>query len=421
MQGLDNVLDVNTPVAVVVVDTNGVIQYINRWMADWSGHAPDAVIGAPFERLYPEVLSQGWPFGPAAGAGRPSYIGQASSSFKVLDLPDVFVLHIATPRGQLHSLLCYPHETAQGEPAYALFFYDQNDGEKHHRDYARVVQQLQRVQLERHAALLCQLEHTTAQLMQNEKMAGVGQLAAGVAHEINNPMGYVFSNLKTLESYMQDMLKIIDAIDHVNAIDDLRQLKRTLEYDYIRNDIEDLISESEEGVERVKNIIAALKYFSHTDDDSMRATHLNDGIKSTLLVANNEIKYKADVVTELGDLPKVVCNVSQINQVVMNLLMNAVQAISNSGTITVRSGHEGAWVWFEVEDTGPGISPEIQRRMFDPFFTTKPAGLGTGLGLSLSFNIVKKHHGRIDVVSTPGMGAKFRVWLPVNPEAALAS
>ena len=101
----------------------------------------------------------------------------------------------------------------------------------------------------------------------------------------------------------------------------------------------------------------------------------------------------------------------------MNLLMNAVQAISNSGTITVRSGHEGAWVWFEVEDTGIGISTEIQRRMFDPFFTTKPAGLGTGLGLSLSFNIVKKHHGRIDVVSTPGMGAKFRVWLPVNPES----
>ncbi|ROT45284.1 ATP-binding protein [Pusillimonas sp. NJUB218] len=421
MQDLDNVLDINTPLAVVVVDANGVILHINRWMADWSGHTPGEVAGMPFEHLYPEVLTQGWPFGPAAGAPKPSYIGQVSSSFKVLDLPDVFVLHIATPRGRLDSLLCFPHETAHGEPSYALFFYDQNDGAKHHRDYARAVQQLQRVQLERHAALLCQLEHTTAQLMQNEKMAGVGQLAAGVAHEINNPIGYVFSNLKTLESYMQDMLKIIDAIEHVNGIDDLRQLKRALEYDYIRNDIEDLISESEEGVERVKSIIAALKYFSYTDDDTLRSANLNDGIKSTLLVAGNEIKYKANVVTELGDIPNVMCSVSQINQVVMNLLMNALQAITNSGTITIRSGHESTWVWFEIEDTGVGISPDIQRRMFDPFFTTKPAGLGTGLGLSLSFNIVKKHHGRIDVVSTPGKGTKLRVWLPVNPEALPAS
>ncbi|MBF24675.1 ATP-binding protein [Neopusillimonas maritima] len=265
------------------------------------------------------------------------------------------------------------------------------------------------------ANLLNQIDHPLAvHLLQTEKMAGIGQLAAGVAHEINNPVGYVFSNLKTLAGYMQDMLKIIDATDHVDSMSELHQLKKALDYDYIRQDVPALLRESEEGMDRIKHIISALKYFSHTDDDSFRLADLHQSIESTLTVAGNEIKYRAQVIKQFGVLPHVQFNVSQINQVVMNLLINAAQSIENSGMITLRTDQDGAWVWFEVEDTGCGMTPEVQQRIFEPFYTTKPVGQGTGMGLALSYGIVQKHNGRIDVFSRVGHGTRIRVWLPVH-------
>lgn len=265
------------------------------------------------------------------------------------------------------------------------------------------------------ANLLNQIDHPLAvHLLQTEKMAGIGQLAAGVAHEINNPVGYVFSNLKTLAGYMQDMLKIIDATDHVESMGELHQLKKALDYDYIRQDVPALLRESEEGMDRIKHIISALKYFSHTDDDSFRLADLHQSIESTLTVAGNEIKYRAQVIKQFGVLPPVQFNVSQINQVVMNLLINAAQSIENSGMITLRTDQDGAWVWFEVEDTGCGMTAEIQQRIFEPFYTTKPVGQGTGMGLALSYGIVQKHNGRIDVFSRVGHGTRIRVWLPVH-------
>jgi len=265
------------------------------------------------------------------------------------------------------------------------------------------------------ANLLNQIDHPLAvHLLQTEKMAGIGQLAAGVAHEINNPVGYVFSNLKTLAGYMQDMLKIIDATDHVDSMSELHQLKKALDYDYIRQDVPALLRESEEGMDRIKHIISALKYFSHTDDDSFRLADLHQSIESTLTVAGNEIKYRAQVIKQFGALPPVQFNVSQINQVVMNLLINAAQSIENSGMITLRTDQDGAWVWFEVEDTGCGMTPEVQQRIFEPFYTTKPVGQGTGMGLALSYGIVQKHNGRIDVFSRVGHGTRIRVWLPVH-------
>jgi len=261
--------------------------------------------------------------------------------------------------------------------------------------------------------ILAQLDdHLALHFLQNEKMAALGQLAAGVAHEINNPIGYVFSNLKTLADYLNDMLKIIDAVDHVSTLEDLRQLKVSLDYDYIRQDVADLIRESGEGVERITQIIAALKYFSHDEGDGFRNADLHQSIDSTLTVANNEIKYKASVVKAFGNLPRIDFNVSQINQVILNLLVNAVQALPDHGTITVRTAHDAPWVWFEVEDDGCGMTPEQIKRIFEPFYTTKPVGQGTGLGLALSYNIIDKHRGRIEVFSTPGKGTRFRVWLP---------
>jgi signal transduction histidine kinase len=262
--------------------------------------------------------------------------------------------------------------------------------------------------------LVSKLEKAQVQLMQSERLATIGQLAAGVAHEINNPVGYVFSNLKTLAGYVDDLLRIIDAVDTVTTLDELRQLKLSLEYDYIRNDVEALIVESEDGIERVKKIITALKDFSHIEEEEFVQADLLRGLESTLNMVNNELKYKAEVVKEFAEMPPVQCIASQINQVVMNLLINAAHAIEQFGVITLRCGHEGAWVWIEVEDTGRGIDPDSLKRIYDPFFTTKPVGQGTGLGLTLSYNILQKHHGRFDVESKPGQGARFRFWLPVS-------
>ncbi|MFN3581558.1 MAG: ATP-binding protein [Pseudomonas sp.] len=258
------------------------------------------------------------------------------------------------------------------------------------------------------------LEKANNQLLQSEKLASIGQLAAGVAHEINNPIGYVFSNLRTLAGYVEDMMSIIDVIDSTDSLESLRQVKKQLEYEYIRDDIRSLISESEDGIDRVKRIISAMKDFSHIGEDSFNLTDLHRGIETTLNVVNNEIKYKAEVVREYGELPEVECIASQINQVVMNLLVNASHAIADFGRIALRTGVEGEEVWLEVEDSGSGMDEATIKRIFDPFFTTKPVGTGTGLGLALSYNIIKKHNGRIDVDSTPGQGTRFRIWLPIR-------
>ena len=258
------------------------------------------------------------------------------------------------------------------------------------------------------------LEQANRQLLQSEKLAAIGQLAAGVAHEINNPVGYVYSNLQSLENYLTDLFRLTDAVDSAESLDSLRAIKQNIDYDFVRNDLKDLLAESREGIERVKTIISAMKDFSHIEEEEFKPADLHRGIETTLNVVNNELKYKADVVRDFGDLPEVECIISQINQVVMNLLVNAAHAIDDFGKIIIRTRQETDNVVIEVEDTGKGISRENINRIFEPFYTTKPIGKGTGLGLSLSFNIIEKHNGRIDVDSTPGEGTCFRITLPVK-------
>jgi signal transduction histidine kinase len=169
-----------------------------------------------------------------------------------------------------------------------------------------------------------------------------------------------------------------------------------------------------EGLRRVRDIVQALKDFSHVDEAEWQVADLHHGLDSTLNIVSNEIKYKAQVVKEYGLLPEINCLASQLNQVFMNLLINAGHAIKEQGTIRIRTGAENGWVWVEIADTGVGIAPEHLNRIFEPFFTTKPVGTGTGLGLSLSYGIVNKHGGRIDVASELGRGTRFTVRLPVK-------
>jgi signal transduction histidine kinase len=268
---------------------------------------------------------------------------------------------------------------------------------------------------------------TQERIAQSEKMASIGQLAAGVAHEINNPIGFVFSNFGTLQDYLVKLFAMLDAYRaHENTIvateagRRLARLREEIELDYLREDIPTLMNESKEGIQRVRKIVQDLKDFSHFDAHREWSwVDLHAGLDSTLNIVNNEIKYRADVVKRYGVLPEVECLSSELNQVFMNLLVNAAQAIdpNRRGTITVSTGASGDEVWVEVADTGCGMSPEVLKRIFDPFFTTKAVGKGTGLGLSLSYGIVKKHGGRTQVTSEVGVGTTFRVYLPVRRSA----
>jgi two-component system NtrC family sensor kinase len=265
------------------------------------------------------------------------------------------------------------------------------------------------------------------QLLQSEKLASIGQLAAGLAHEINNPIGYIFSNFGTLETYIANLLKMLAVYEGIepalaasDSLEDIRKMREQIELDFLKEDIHSLMSESKEGILRVRKIVQDLKDFSRIDaSQEWKRSNLHDGIDSTLNIVNNEVKYKADLVKEYGDIPEIDCLPSQINQVILNLVVNAAHAIQGDrGKITIRTGGADDQVWIEVADSGMGIAQENMTRIFDPFFTTKPVGQGTGLGLSLSYGIIQKHRGEIRVTSQVGKGTTFRVILPVRQPGA---
>lgn len=266
--------------------------------------------------------------------------------------------------------------------------------------------------------LIRKLAEAHSQLLQSEKLASIGELAAGVAHEINNPVGFVNSNLGVLQRYVGDLLAVLSSYEKCEgemSADTrcaLAEMKRQIEIDYLRKDVEKLLSESMAGMLRVKRIVQDLTDFAHVDESEIQWSNLEHGLDSTLNIVWQEINSKAEIVKEYAGIPKVECMPAQINQVFMNILLNAMQAIEGDGRITIRTGQNGEEIWVEVEDNGKGIMPEHMDHIFDPFFTTKPAGTGTGLGLSVSYSIIKKHGGRIEVKSSPGKGSVFKVVIP---------
>ena len=278
---------------------------------------------------------------------------------------------------------------------------------------------------------LSQLETAQSQLMQSEKMASIGQLSAGIAHEINNPLGFITSNIQTLEDYFKKISAVVSSLEQ--AIDDSadaaliaqkRQLLEQSQLNYVLEDVGDLIAESLEGSSRVMAIVKNLKEFAHADEAQWRYSDLRQGLESTLRIINNEIKYKATVEREYANsTPSVYCQPMQLNQVFLNLLLNASQAMDKEGgVIRVRLyPGENNRVVVEIKDNGVGIAAENLPAIFEPFFTTKAVGAGTGIGLSLCDNIVAAHGGSIDVVSSLGQGSTFRVTLPVHQAKADAN
>jgi len=275
------------------------------------------------------------------------------------------------------------------------------------------------------------LQDAQAQLVQSEKLASVGQLAAGVAHEINNPIGFITSNLGTLASYADVMTRLINGYRGYAAsakqqsprpelLDDMNQLEEEEDIEFILEDIDGLLSDSIAGSKRVKDIVQGLKSFSRVDDAQVSREDLHVGIESTLKVVANEIKYNSEVVKQFGDIPLVPCNLAQVNQVFMNMLVNAAQAFEKQGTITITTKVVGDNAVVEFKDNGSGIPADKLGSIFDPFFTTKPVGAGTGLGLSISYGIIQDHGGTIEVESEVGVGTVFSIHLPLNSDDALA-
>jgi len=269
-------------------------------------------------------------------------------------------------------------------------------------------------------------------LMHTDKMASIGQLAAGVAHEINNPTGYVSSNLKTLAEYCGDIETLFGAYRELmgllegfpkghglpaeieRSVAKIHEMEKQVDLEGMLEDLPSLIRESQEGARRIREIVLDLKNFAHPGEDAFSRADINQNLDSTLNVVWNELKYKAVVKRDYGDLPEVECSVREINQVFMNLLVNAAQAIDEQGEIEIRTRSEGDHVSVSISDTGCGIPEENLMKIFDPFFTTKEPGKGTGLGLHVVYGIVKKHRGTIDVRSRVGEGTTFMLRLPVH-------
>jgi PAS domain S-box-containing protein len=265
-----------------------------------------------------------------------------------------------------------------------------------------------------------ELKQTQAQLLQQEKMASVGQLAAGVAHEINNPVGFVSSNLGTLGKYVERLHGFITFLEeHLKTVANadiqalLDEQRTKVKLDFIMEDIKDLITESLDGCERVKKIVSNLKGFSRIDQAERQYININDCIDTTLNVATNELKYKTKIEKEYGEISDIECLPQQLNQVFLNLLINAAHAIEKEGVISIKTWQDEQSVYASFSDTGSGIKPENLPHIFEPFFTTKEIGKGTGLGLSIVYDIITKNHkGDIDVTSEVGMGTTFTIQLP---------
>ncbi|BFM48412.1 ATP-binding protein [Marinomonas sp. THO17] len=267
------------------------------------------------------------------------------------------------------------------------------------------------------------LQATHEKLVQSEKMASIGTLAAGVAHEINNPIGYVMSNVQRLQEYSetyQEAIKRIlylmnqESADIEPSLEDLMKWLQEQDIDFIQEDVAELMTDTLEGTKRIREIVSGLKDFSHGNTDHvMREENLNEAIERTLKVAHNELKYIARVKTDLGNIPNVRCNVGQVQQVLLNLLINAGHAISEKGIIKIKSGVAGKEVYVAITDNGTGISPKLQEKIFDPFFTTKKVGKGSGLGLSIAYGIMQDHNGRIELESVVDKGTRFTLYFPM--------
>jgi len=275
------------------------------------------------------------------------------------------------------------------------------------------------------------LEQAESQLMQSDKLASIGQLAAGVAHELNNPIAFISSNIGVLGEYFVDIRSVITKYKKIGEtvrsadwaaarlhLDEAMAREEEVELDFLLEDVSKILQQSQDGTERVRRIVIDLRNFARADNSKPEYADINESIESTLNIVWNELKYKAAVSKNFGEIPKTWCHAMKLGQVFMNLLVNAAQAINEKGEIGITTFRENGYICAQVTDTGCGIPKEHLTRLFEPFFTTKPVGSGTGLGLSVAYGIIRDHGGSITVDSELGKGSTFTVRIPVKSSLA---
>ena len=264
------------------------------------------------------------------------------------------------------------------------------------------------------------LQQTQSQLIQTEKMSSLGQMVAGIAHEINNPVNFIHGNLIHINEYTHDILDLLKLYQekYPNPAAEIENLIEAIELDFIQKDFLKLLDSMQMGTYRIKDIVLSLRNFSRLDEAEMKDANLHEGIDNTLLILNHRLKEGIEIIKNYGDLPLVSCYPAQLNQVFMNILGNAIDAILETETelkkiVITTTKTDSNLVKVSIKDNGSGIPEEIKNKLFDPFFTTKPIGKGTGLGLSIAFQIIEKHQGKIKVISEPKKGTEFVISLPL--------
>jgi signal transduction histidine kinase len=273
------------------------------------------------------------------------------------------------------------------------------------------------------------LQRTQAQVIQSEKMSSLGQLVAGVAHEINNPVNFIHGNLVHVNEYIQNLLDLINLYQERshNKDPEIQEFIENIDLDFLMEDLPKTLSSMQVGANRIREIVLTLRNFSRLDESEMKPVNIHEGIDSTLLILQHRLKARSEcpeieVIKNYGNLPLVECYAGQLNQVFMNIISNAIDAIEENSSlqdqITITTSLlNNEWVQIVIADNGTGISKDIQQQIFNPFFTTKPVGKGTGMGMSISYQIiVEKLGGKLECLSTPGNGTKFVIQIPHKPK-----
>ena len=390
------------------IDDTGRINFVNPAALTMLGYQEQEALGQQSHALMHHHYADGRPY-PLSEC--PIYASRNSGKV-VTHVGDVFFRKDGSHFPV--ELTSAPMRAGEGRAGSVVVFHDISERLERDRLLRESIAQLEQTN--------ARLSETQSQLLQAEKLAGLGQLAAGMAHEINNPIGFIQSDLNALDGYLKDLFELILDFELLvrqrgdgRLHEEFMQLQARSELDFIRDDASALLSETREGVRRIARIVSDLKDFSRLDAAAETAdADLQKALDNTVRVMHATLAEKAEIVRDYEPIPPVRCNLGQINQVFVNLLLNAAHAIRERGTITLRTRHVGNEVCVEFADDGRGMDEAERARMFDPFFTTKPVGEGTGLGLSVSYSIVRSHDGRFEVDSTPGVGTAVRVWLPAG-------
>jgi PAS domain S-box-containing protein len=413
-EGFYHSLVESLPAAILRKDLEGRFTFANqKFYASLEIQHPDQLVGKTDLDFYPRPLAEKY----------------RSDDRRVMASGELFetVEEHVTPHGErLHvQVIKTPLRDTQGRVnGVQGIFWDVSARKKAEEQLVAQnlrLQEMAESERDAHAAL----KQAQSLLVEQEKLASLGQIVAGVAHEINNPVAFVTNNVAVLGrdvGELRDLVGLYQQADDVIAAsrpavaEEIREFTERVDMGYTLANIEGLIQRSRDGLRRIQQIVSHLRLFAHLDEGDVNEADINDGVESTAaIIAGHARKKSIRLVMDLAPLPPVTCNAARLNQVVMNLLTNAIDACDEGGTVTVRTRPEDHGVAIEVGDTGCGIPPEIREKIFDPFFTTKPVGQGTGLGLSISYGIIKDHGGTIEVESTPGEGARFTLHLPLRP------